>query len=152
MTFEMLPYLLAMTLLGIGIYAIAAKKNLIKTIIGIIITGYAVNLFLVLVGYQAGGIAPILTEQKLLEIGRAEWAAEHVVPLPETLDEKQKAAVLKLGRERFRAHAVDPIPQALVVTSIVIGVSLTALMVAIAVRIYDRYGTFDLSQIRKLRG
>ena len=152
MTFEMLPYLLAMALLGIGIYAIAAKKNLIKTIIGIIITEYAVNLFLVLVGYQAGGIAPILTEKKLLEIGRTEWAAEHVVPLPTRLDDEQKAAVLQLGRERFRKHAVDPIPQALVLTSIVIGVSLTALMVAIAIRIYDRYGTFDLSQIRKLRG
>ena len=47
---------------------------------------------------------------------------------------------------------VDPLPQALVLTAIVIGLATTALGVSIAVRIYERYGTFDVRQIRKLRG
>jgi len=47
---------------------------------------------------------------------------------------------------------VDPLPQALILTSIVIGLGTTALMVALAVRIYEKYGTFDISEIRKLRG
>ncbi len=47
---------------------------------------------------------------------------------------------------------VDPLPQALVLTAIVIGLGTTALLVSIAVRIYQRYGTFDLREIRKLRG
>jgi multisubunit Na+/H+ antiporter MnhC subunit len=47
---------------------------------------------------------------------------------------------------------VDPLPQALVLTAIVIGLATTALMVAIAMRIYDRYGTFNITKIRKLKG
>ena len=47
---------------------------------------------------------------------------------------------------------VDPLPQALVLTAIVIGLATTALIVSIAVRIYERYGTFDVRNIRKLRG
>lgn len=49
-------------------------------------------------------------------------------------------------------NMVDPLPQALVLTAIVIGLATTALMVAIAVRLYDRYGTFDITKIRRLRG
>ncbi len=47
---------------------------------------------------------------------------------------------------------VDPLPQALVLTAIVIGLATTALMVAIAMRIYEKYGTFDIAEIRELRG
>lgn len=47
---------------------------------------------------------------------------------------------------------VDPLPQALILTSIVIGLGVTALMVAITVRIYEKYRTFDINEIRRLRG
>jgi multicomponent Na+:H+ antiporter subunit C len=47
---------------------------------------------------------------------------------------------------------VDPLPQALVLTAIVIGLAVLTLTVAIALRIYERYGTFDITQIRKLKG
>jgi multicomponent Na+:H+ antiporter subunit C len=43
------------------------------------------------------------------------------------------------------AIMVDPVPQALVLTSIVIGVGVEALAVAILVRVYRAYGTLDLS-------
>ena len=46
----------------------------------------------------------------------------------------------------------DPLPQALVLTSIVIGLGVLALMVALCVRLYEHYGTFDVTEIRKLRG
>lgn len=49
-------------------------------------------------------------------------------------------------------NMVDPLPQALVLTSIVIGLGITALVISIAIRIYDRYGTFDITKIKKLRG
>ena len=49
-------------------------------------------------------------------------------------------------------HYVDPLPQALVLTAIVIGLATTALLVALAVRIYDKYGTFDIRDIRRLKG
>ncbi len=49
-------------------------------------------------------------------------------------------------------YFVDPLPQALILTSIVIGLGITALMVAIAVRIYEKYGTFDINEIKRLKG
>ncbi|PIU18576.1 MAG: cation:proton antiporter [Elusimicrobia bacterium CG08_land_8_20_14_0_20_44_26] len=52
----------------------------------------------------------------------------------------------------FAATSVDPLPQALVLTSIVIGLAVTALMVALATRIYERYGSFDVTKINKLKG
>ena len=47
---------------------------------------------------------------------------------------------------------VDPVPQALVLTSIVIGLATTALMLALAMRIYEKYHTFDINEIRRLKG
>lgn len=57
-----------------------------------------------------------------------------------------------LAKDRVIANMVDPIPQALVLTSIVIGLAVTALIVAIAIRIFEKYGTFDITKIRRLRG
>jgi multicomponent Na+:H+ antiporter subunit C len=121
----MLPYLLALLVLVVGLYAIVAKRNVIKVIVGLAILDYGVNLLLVLVGYRPSGtgapVAPILT-------GGA-------------------AAAPALA-----AHAVDPLPQALVLTSIVISLSVTALVVALAIRLYEKYGTFDTERMRNLRG
>jgi multicomponent Na+:H+ antiporter subunit C len=47
---------------------------------------------------------------------------------------------------------VDPVPQALVLTAIVIGLATTALMLALAMRIYEKYRTFDITEIRRLKG
>ena len=47
---------------------------------------------------------------------------------------------------------VDPLPQALILTAIVIGLAVTALMVSIMMRIYERYRTFDITKIRRLQG
>ncbi|ASJ00945.1 NADH-quinone oxidoreductase subunit K [Thermococcus gorgonarius] len=50
------------------------------------------------------------------------------------------------------AQAVDPIPQALVLTAIVIGVATTALALSTAMIIYEKYGTLNIEEIRRLRG
>jgi multicomponent Na+:H+ antiporter subunit C len=115
---SMTIYVLAVAMLLIGLYAVVAKKNVIKLIIGVLIIDYAVNMLLVLVGYRTKGTAPVVSP----------------------------------GSERMAATAVDPLPQAMVLTSIVIGLGLTALMVALAIRLYEKYGTFDMNRIRKLRG
>lgn len=49
-------------------------------------------------------------------------------------------------------NMVDPLPHALVLTAIVIGLATTALLVAIAMRIYEKYGTFDITKIKELKG
>ena len=50
------------------------------------------------------------------------------------------------------ANMVDPLPHALVLTAIVIGLATTALLVGIAMRIYEKYGTFDITKIKELKG
>ena len=117
---SILPYLLAMVVVAVGLYAVVCKKNLIKIIVGIIILDYGVNLFLLLTGYRNNGVAPILTKD--------------------------------MNAERFLTESVDPVPQALILTSIVIGLGIVALMTALAIRIYEKHGTFDLSEIRDLKG
>ena len=52
----------------------------------------------------------------------------------------------------FMGAAVDPLPQAMVLTSIVISLGVLALMVSICIRLYERYGTFDITEMRRLRG
>ena len=47
---------------------------------------------------------------------------------------------------------VDPLPQALILTSIVIGLATTAMLLAVAIRLYKKYGTFDISKIQSLKG
>ena len=46
------------------------------------------------------------------------------------------------------SNFVDPLPQALVLTAIVIGVGTTALGLAIAKNIYQKYGTFNLDDMK----
>lgn len=44
---------------------------------------------------------------------------------------------------------VDPLPQALMLTAIVIGISVTALALALIVKIYAKYKTLDIQQLSK---
>ena len=49
-------------------------------------------------------------------------------------------------------NMVDPVPQAMVLVSIVLGLVLTLFLVAVAIRIYEKYGTFDITKINRLKG
>ena len=102
----MMVYLLCLILFGLGLYCILRKRNIIKMIIGVVITQYAVSLFFVLMSY-------------------------HMPNSPKSM--------------------VDPIPQAVVLTSIVVGLSMVIVLIALAIRIYEKYGTFDITQIKDLR-
>ncbi|MFH1062137.1 MAG: sodium:proton antiporter [Candidatus Omnitrophota bacterium] len=45
---------------------------------------------------------------------------------------------------------VDPLPQSLVMVSMIVGLAVTALLVAVAMRLYQRFRTFDIKEIIKL--
>lgn len=45
---------------------------------------------------------------------------------------------------------VNPLPHVLILTAIVVGVSLTALSLALVLRIYDEYGTLDEDGLREV--
>ncbi|MCP4310859.1 MAG: cation:proton antiporter subunit C [Bacteroidetes bacterium] len=46
---------------------------------------------------------------------------------------------------------VDPLPQAMVLTAIVIGLAVTAMLMATSIRLYRKYKTFDIREIKNLR-
>jgi multicomponent Na+:H+ antiporter subunit C len=111
----------------IGLYCVLVKKNMVKIVIGIVVMEYAVNLFLIMLGFRTGGRAPIVDETDLTGTG---------------------SEVSNL----FVNSSVDPLPQALVLTAIVISLGSLALMVSICIRTYEKYGTFDITKIRRLKG
>jgi multicomponent Na+:H+ antiporter subunit C len=110
----------------IGLYCAVVKKNMVKIVIGILVMEYAVNLFLIMLGFRTDGVAPILDASSVDEGGRVTAS--------------------------FLSASVDPLPQALVLTAIVISLGSLALMISICIRTYERYGTFDITEIRRLKG
>ncbi|WP_042697161.1 NADH-quinone oxidoreductase subunit K [Thermococcus sp. PK] len=109
-------YFASIALILIGFYAVLAKRNVIKMLVGLSIMETGVNLLLISVGYVSGKSAPILSEG--------------ITP----------------------DKAVDPIPQALVLTAIVIGVATTALALSVVINLYEKYKTLNVEEIRRLRG
>ena len=120
-------YLLCFLLFMIGLYCAVVKKNMVKIVVGILVMEYAVNLFLIMLGYRKGGEAPIVGPQELADASG-------------TLN------------TLFIDKCVDPLPQALVLTAIVISLGSLALMISICIRTYEKYQTFDITQIRRLKG
>ena len=57
--------------------------------------------------------------------------------------------ISELNRASF---FVDPIPQALTLTSIVIGACTTAMTLSLIIKMKQQYGTLDSGEIRRLRG
>lgn len=49
------------------------------------------------------------------------------------------------------ARIIDPVPQALVLTAIVIGVGVTALMLAYVYRLYEKNRTLDIAHYTELK-
>lgn len=47
---------------------------------------------------------------------------------------------------------VDPLPQAMALTTIVIGTGTLALTLGFVVKLYEHYGTLDIDEIRRLKG
>ncbi|MBN2019173.1 MAG: NADH-quinone oxidoreductase subunit K [Sedimentisphaerales bacterium] len=122
-----MPYAMCFLLFMIGLYCAVVKKNMVKIVIGLAVMEYAVNLFLIMLGFRVNGAAPIVDK---------------------TCYDPATGRVTA----GFLNAAVDPLPQALVLTSIVIGLGTLALLISICIRTYEKYGTFDITQIRKLKG
>ena len=116
-----LPFIAVVIIILIGLYAVLFKRNLIKMVIGISIIESGVNLFLITLGYREGGVAPIYTSAP----------ADAIANTPTSM--------------------VLPVPQALTLTSIVIGVAVLALMLSLVMHIYRHYGSLDVRKMRRLK-
>ena len=63
--------------------------------------------------------------------------------------EGRKAPIVTNGVRTMEAY-INPIPSGLVLTGIVVSVSVTALMLALTIRLYRRYHTLNLDEISTL--
>lgn len=100
-------------LIIVGLFAAIFLDNIIKKVIGISFIEEGVNLFIIGIGYKAGGVVPILMPGM-----DSSW---------------------------FASNAAYPLPFGLVLTSIVIGASTLAVMLALVMVLYKKYGTLSTS-------
>jgi len=115
----MLPYVIAMFVVLVGSYALLAKENLIKKVIGLGMVSNGIHLFAISLGYRVGGLAPILQD---------------------------------LSMSHLNQPLVDPLPQALILTSIVINLSITAVALSLVIQAYRKTNSIEASALRRLRG
>jgi len=111
--------------LGIALYGIFARPSLVKKLIAITILSDTANAFAVLVGYR--------------------WPRE-ALPRPPVIPE---LPVTRSVLEEYMQSAVDPLPQALVLTAIVIGLAVTLFIAFITIQYYRLYGTVDVRKVRR---
>ena len=114
----LINYLASFFLIVLGLYCIVTKYDLLKSVIGLSIIDYGMNLLIITIGFNPGGTAPIFS----------------------------------FGELNPESFFVDPIPQALTLTSIVIGACVTAMSLSLVIKIREMYGTTDTHEIRRLRG
>jgi len=120
------PYAIMGVIMAISTYGVIAKPNILKKIIALTILADTVNTLAIFIGYR------------LIEF-----------PWPPVLP--SLAPSKELLRE-FGRRAVDPLPQALVITAVVINVAVTALLAFLAIQAYRLYGTLNHDRIARLKG
>ncbi len=127
--FQPFCFLTAAALVVVGLYAVIFMDNLLKKIIGVTLISDGVNLVLITGGFNQ--IVAIISPE-MAEKGMTSAFFEGLQEYPE-----------------FAAQAAFPLPSALVLTSIVISVSIFAIMLALAIRLYQHYGSMSCSVIFK---
>ncbi len=111
--------------LGIALYGIFARPSLVKKLIAITILSDTANAFAILVGYR-------------WPIGK--------LPKPPVITE---LPVTRKVLETYTSTAVDPLPQALVLTAVVIGLAVTLFIAFIIIQYYRLYGTVNIHKVRR---
>jgi len=137
---EIITALTISILFGIGIYMIL-KRDLIKIAIGFNLISHSINLMIVTSGVLTGTLVPIFADAASKSGGfifTDDYANATLAPI--LTDAAEKSAF------------TDPLTQALVLTAIVISFATTAILLTLAYRINEEYGTTDVDELRRLRG
>ena len=103
------------------------------------------------------GVYGIIAKKNLVKIVIGMFIIEYAANLMLILVGYKKGGIAPIVTNADHAaqqasRFVDPLPQALIVTSIVIGLGMSALVISLCLRLYEKYGTFDILQIRRLKG
>lgn len=97
----------------IGVYGLLARRNIIKTIISIVIMEVAAILFFLTINFTDQSVPPIGTDDV--------------------------------------ANFADPLPQAIMITAIVIGVGTVAVALTLFITLHHRYGTTNWEKAKSKR-
>jgi multicomponent Na+:H+ antiporter subunit C len=111
-------YWIYISLMMIGLYAMIARNNLVKKIIGMNILQTAIILFYISVGAKKDATLPII------EHG-------HNESLPAV----------------HAADFINPLPHVLMLTAIVVAVATLGVALALALRVYSQYNTLEEDEI-----
>ena len=98
------------------------------------------------------GIYGVVTKRDLVKIILSIAIMGYSANLFLILFAYKKSALYPILVKGVENTMVDPLPQALVLTSIVIELGTTALLVSLAAKLFQKYRTFDITKIRRLFG
>uniref|UniRef100_A0A7C4JJH2 Na+/H+ antiporter subunit C n=1 Tax=Ignisphaera aggregans TaxID=334771 RepID=A0A7C4JJH2_9CREN len=113
--------------IAVSMYGVIAKPNLVKKFIALTIVQDSINLMVIMMGYKLW--REVLIQPPIL----LNWN-----PTPEALRE-------------FVNKAVDPLPQALVLTAIVIGLAVNIFLVSAILHLYRHFNTVNMDEISKIK-
>ena len=114
-------YWIVIFLMMTGFFIVIARKNMVKTVIGLNIFQTSVFLLYITIGKVDGGTTPIVPSGAVDLSGAAEHSSEILYS--------------------------NPLPSVLMLTAIVVGIATTALALALIVRIREDYGTIEEDEI-----
>lgn len=126
-------------LMMIGMWAMIAKNNLIKKLIGMSIFQTAIILFFVSLGVKTGEgtTIPVLEKEKSAKVDSA--AAEQ--------DSESKKAKKTAKKNTDPDHYANPLPHVLMLTAIVVGVATLGVALAISQHVFHDYETLEEDEI-----
>jgi multicomponent Na+:H+ antiporter subunit C len=128
-------YVVVVILLMAGLFLVFSSGNLIKRMIGLAMFQTSAGIFFISLGKVSGGTAAIIV---------APGSADHGA-LASQLD---PVYVAQRGVEGVVYS--NPLPHALILTAIVVGVATLAVGLAIAVRIREAFGSVEATDIEVL--
>ena len=108
---------------------------------------YIASFFLIALGFYT-----IITKYNLVKgLGICDYGVNLLI-ISVGFNPGGTAPIFTAGELTPASYFVDPIPQALTLTSIVIGACTTAMALALVMKLEESYGTLDTREIRRLRG
>ena len=110
---------------------------------------YTASILLILIGLYAA-----LTKKSLIKIViglSIVDAGIHLLLVAIGYIDLGTAPIFSPGYEDAAAKMVDPVPQALVLTAIVIGFAVTAVALSLVIRLYRHHHTLEIDEIKNLK-
>ena len=152
--FGLYNYWIVVFLMMTGFYIVIARRNMIKTVIGLNIFQGSVVLLYVTMGKVTGGTAPIIPAGVAAH-SDSEHDSSHAGHDVHGGHDLHDGHEVHEGVDHVHQHAGEaaeiiysnPLPSVLMLTAIVVGIATTALALALIVRISEDYGTIEEDEI-----